>query len=137
MESGKRDEVVTIAMSKGQLSISQLHSKKKKSVEAGKVKFIPQEEILKLSSKTFNESRGQKLNIARFVEISLSAGDVEDKENGIKIFKEDWGKLHIHIASYNNFPTAAGLASSVAGLACFGNIQILSLSSFHTDVVLF
>ncbi|XP_062074250.1 uncharacterized protein LOC133778366 [Humulus lupulus] len=67
MESGKRDEVVTIAMSKGKLSISQLHSKKKKPVETGKVKFIPHEEILKLSSETFNESRGQKLNIARYL----------------------------------------------------------------------
>ncbi|XP_062113588.1 uncharacterized protein LOC133824652 isoform X2 [Humulus lupulus] len=65
-ESGKRDEAVTIAMSKGQLSISQLHSKKKKPVEIGKVKFIPHEEILKLSSETFNESRGQKLNIAHY-----------------------------------------------------------------------
>jgi hypothetical protein len=29
--------------------------------------------------------------------------------------------LHVHIASYNNFPTAAGLASSAAGFACLGN----------------
>lgn len=26
--------------------------------------------------------------------------------------------MHVHIASFNNFPTAAGLASSAAGLAC-------------------
>ncbi|XP_062080838.1 uncharacterized protein LOC133785633 [Humulus lupulus] len=70
-------------------------------------------------------------------ELCSRVGDVEDKEKGIKILKEDWGKLHIHIASYNNFPTAARLASSAAGLACFGNIQILSLSSLHIDVVLF
>lgn len=53
-------------------------------------------------------------------EIRKRARDFED-EKGIKIKKEDWGKLHVHIASYNNFPTAAGLASSAAGLACFGN----------------
>lgn len=45
---------------------------------------------------------------------------MEDKEKGIKISKADWEKLHVHIASYNNFPTAAGLASSAAGLACLG-----------------
>ncbi|KAF8391467.1 hypothetical protein HHK36_023772 [Tetracentron sinense] len=28
-----------------------------------------------------------------------------------------WEKLHVHIASDNNFPTATGLASSVAGFA--------------------
>lgn len=29
-------------------------------------------------------------------------------------------KMHVHIASENNFPTAAGLASSAAGFACLG-----------------
>jgi diphosphomevalonate decarboxylase len=55
-------------------------------------------------------------------EIRKRARDFEDDEKGIKIKKEDWGKLHVHIASYNNFPTAAGLASSAAGLACFGKV---------------
>lgn len=54
--------------------------------------------------------------------IRSHACDVYDKEKGIKIEKKDWEKLHIHIASYNNFPTAAGLASSAAGFACLGNI---------------
>lgn len=53
-------------------------------------------------------------------EIRARAQDVEDKKKGIKIKKEDWKKLSLHIASYNNFPTAAGLASSAAGLACLG-----------------
>ncbi|KAM3732947.1 hypothetical protein ACB098_11G097200 [Castanea mollissima] len=51
-------------------------------------------------------------------EIRSRACDVEDEEKGIKIAKKDWEKLHLHIASYNNFPTAAGLASSAAGFAC-------------------
>lgn len=53
-------------------------------------------------------------------EIRQRARDVENKEKGIHIRKEDWEKLHVHIASYNNFPTAAGLASSAAGFACLG-----------------
>ncbi|KAJ0455330.1 putative diphosphomevalonate decarboxylase [Helianthus annuus] len=43
-------------------------------------------------------------------EIRACAQDVEDKKKGIKIKKEDWQKLHLHIASYNNFPAADGLA---------------------------
>lgn len=51
-------------------------------------------------------------------EIRARASDVEDKKKGIKITKKDWENLHLHISSYNNFPTAAGLASSAAGFAC-------------------
>lgn len=51
-------------------------------------------------------------------ELRSLANDVEEEEKGIKILKKDWEKLHVHIVSYNNFPTAAGLASSAAGLAC-------------------
>lgn len=34
--------------------------------------------------------------------------------------KRDMLNLFVHIASENNFPTAAGLASSAAGYACLG-----------------
>lgn len=51
-------------------------------------------------------------------EIRARASDVEDEKKGIKITKKDWENLHLHISSYNNFPTAAGLASSAAGFAC-------------------
>lgn len=51
-------------------------------------------------------------------EIRSRANDVEDKEKGIKVTKNEWENLHVHIDSCNNFPTAAGLASSAAGFAC-------------------
>lgn len=42
----------------------------------------------------------------------------------LKQLKKRAGKenVGIHIASVNNFPTAAGLASSAAGLACLGEV---------------
>lgn len=36
------------------------------------------------------------------------------------VAKKDWIDYRLHIISENNFPTAAGLASSASGLACFG-----------------
>lgn len=58
---------------------------------------------------------------------------MEDKEKGIKIAKADWEKLHVQIVSYNNFPTAAGLASAAAGLACLGNLTIPSTFSYSYE----
>ncbi|CAA7052100.1 unnamed protein product [Microthlaspi erraticum] len=69
-----------------------------------------------LNGKEISLSGSRYQNCLR--EIRSRGDDVEDKAKGIKIAKKDWEKLHLHIASYNNFPTAAGLASSAAGFAC-------------------
>ncbi|KAK4756104.1 hypothetical protein SAY87_009861 [Trapa incisa] len=69
-----------------------------------------------LNGKEISLSGGRYQNCLR--EIRARAEDFEDNERGIKIAKQDWQKLRVHIASYNNFPTAAGLASSAAGFAC-------------------
>nr|AAM65192.1 diphosphomevalonate decarboxylase-like protein [Arabidopsis thaliana] len=69
-----------------------------------------------LNGKEISLSGSRYQNCLR--EIRGRAGDVEDMEKGIKIRKKDWEKLNLHIASHNNFPTAAGLASSAAGFAC-------------------
>ncbi|KAL7540288.1 hypothetical protein ACHAXR_010003 [Thalassiosira sp. AJA248-18] len=45
------------------------------------------------------------------------ATDKIDTNKQVIVSKGDWKGMHIHIASYNTFPTAAGLASSAAGYA--------------------
>lgn len=69
-------------------------------------------------------------------EIRSRANDVEDKEKGIKIAKKDWEKLHVYIDSYNNFPTAAGLASSAAGFAClvFALANLMNVKEDHSQL---
>lgn len=69
-----------------------------------------------LNGKEISLSGGRFQSCLR--ETRSRASDVIDEKKGIKITKEEWKNLHLHIASYNNFPTAAGLASSAAGLAC-------------------
>jgi diphosphomevalonate decarboxylase len=45
------------------------------------------------------------------------ASDKLDDDGNVIVSKEDWKDMPVHIASYNTFPTAAGLASSAAGYA--------------------
>ncbi|KAK9282907.1 hypothetical protein L1049_011132 [Liquidambar formosana] len=84
-----------------------------------------------LNGKEISLSGGRFQSCLR--EIRCRAGDVEDEKKGIKIAKKDWEKLHVHIASYNNFPTAAGLASSAAGLAClvFSLAKLMNVKEDH------
>jgi diphosphomevalonate decarboxylase len=46
------------------------------------------------------------------------AGDYKSKEGAVLITSQQWKEYKFHIISVNNFPTAAGLASSAAGYAC-------------------
>lgn len=41
-------------------------------------------------------------------------------------YDEEILNWHVHICSVNNFPTAAGLASSAAGYACLGELITMS-----------
>lgn len=53
-------------------------------------------------------------------EIRALAETVTAEDGSIAIQKEEWSSVHFHIVSQNNFPTAAGMASSAAGYSCLG-----------------
>ncbi|CAM9943281.1 unnamed protein product, partial [Phaeothamnion confervicola] len=49
---------------------------------------------------------------------ALASNRVDEMTGEVLVEASDWGLYKVHIASRNTFPTAAGLASSAAGLAC-------------------
>ncbi len=50
---------------------------------------------------------------------ALATDKIDPATNQVLVAKSDWADMHVYIASYNTFPTAAGLASSAAGLSLF------------------
>jgi len=47
----------------------------------------------------------------------LASDRINPTTGEVEVSKEEWKAMHVHVASYNTFPTAAGLASSAAGYA--------------------
>lgn len=47
----------------------------------------------------------------------LACDRINPTTGEVEVSKEEWKDMHVHVASYNTFPTAAGLASSAAGYA--------------------
>lgn len=111
---GKRDEVLILPINES-ISVT-LDPDHLSATTTVAVSPSFEQDRMWLNGKEISLSGGRYQNCLR--EIRARAGDVEDEKKGIRIKKEDWQKLHLHIASHNNFPTAAGLASSAAGFAC-------------------
>lgn len=61
---------------------------------------------------------------------------VSDAKRGIEWTAEQVASLPVHIVSRNNFPTAAGLASSASGYAClvFALAQLFNVEGDVSDV---
>ncbi len=61
-------------------------------------------------------------------QLRARAGDVRDEKGNVVVEADTLRKFGIHIVSENNFPTAAGLASSASGFATLGKALATSLT---------
>ena len=60
--------------------------------------------------------------LAVFREVRARAGDRVDPTTGeVAVKAADWASMRVYVVSANNFPTAAGLASSAAGYAALAH----------------
>ncbi len=67
---------------------------------------------------TEEDVQSNKRVVAVLREIRARAGTYKDAATGqTLVTKDEWKDMHVHVVSKNNFPTAAGLASSAAGYA--------------------
>jgi diphosphomevalonate decarboxylase len=69
-----------------------------------------------------NERREESMDAKRLQnclrELRKRASDKVNEKGEVIVKKEEWEQYKLHIVSENNFPTAAGLASSASGFAC-------------------
>jgi len=111
---GKRDEVLNLPLNSSLSgTLNQDDMKTVTTVTASK-KFTEDELWLNGKKENIKNERIQKV----FREIRSRAGDYKDAHGNTLIPKSEWANYHVHIVSTNNFPTAAGLASSASGYCC-------------------
>lgn len=113
---GKRDEKAILPVNSSLSgTIDQGAMRSKTTIVASK-SFA--EDSMTLNGKDENMAGSKRLN-AVLVELRKRAGDFLSEDGKVLIKKEDWAQYKIKVTSENNFPTAAGLASSASGFACF------------------
>ena len=82
-------------------------------------------------SKTFSADRIWLNGIEENIQNPRLANCLKEIRNKAQVSDEE----HFHICSENNFPTAAGLASSAAGYACLGKFTVVAIGKYTSAVL--
>jgi len=111
---GKRDESLILPINSSLSATIDQGSMKSNTLIIANKSFTSHSLILNNKEEKIN-SRLQAVIKA----LQSRANDFIDSNGNKIISSNDWKDYHLKIISVNNFPTAAGLASSAAGYACF------------------
>lgn len=69
-----------------------------------------------LNDKPVDMNKGRTKTVISLLQ--QRAQDFKDENGAVVISRDEWPSYRLRIVSHNNFPTAAGLASSASGFAC-------------------
>eukprot|EP00461_Guttulinopsis_vulgaris_P003208 UN03209 len=113
---GKRDENLILPINSSLSGTIDQESMRSKTTIIASKEFA--EDSMTLNGKDEKFKQSKRLN-AVYEAVRARAEDYVDENGKVLIKKEEWADYKIKVISENNFPTAAGLASSASGLACF------------------
>lgn len=113
---GKRDEKLILPINSSLSGTIHQDTMRSKTTVVASKSF--ETDTMTLNGKDEPLTKSARLN-AVYTIIRNRATDLKDAEGNVLIAAQDWQNYKIRVESENNFPTAAGLASSASGLACF------------------
>eukprot|EP00455_Lapot_gusevi_P052481 TRINITY_DN798_c0_g2_i2.p1 TRINITY_DN798_c0_g2~~TRINITY_DN798_c0_g2_i2.p1 ORF type:complete len:406 (+),score=77.06 TRINITY_DN798_c0_g2_i2:64-1281(+) len=113
---GKRDEKLILPLNSSLSGTLDVGSMRSETTIIASRQFEQDQMFLNGKEENLQTNRRFCAVIRQFQNL---AQDYKDPSTGnVLISKEDWPSYHLRILSFNNFPTAAGLASSASGFAC-------------------
>ncbi len=112
---GKRDEQLVLPVNSSLSLTLHMDSLRSRSTIAASTEFKADTMVLNGQEVPIAENK----RLSKVIQVMRErAEDLVSKEGKLLVKKENWHLYKLRIESENNFPTAAGLASSASGFAC-------------------
>jgi len=111
---GKRDEKLVLPINSSLSGTIDKGSMMSQTTITASKSFAKNEMFL--NDKPVDMNKGRTKTVISLLQ--QKAQDFKDGQGNVLIRKNEWPEYRLRIVSHNNFPTAAGLASSASGFAC-------------------
>ncbi|MES1908768.1 MAG: hypothetical protein MHM6MM_001642 [Cercozoa sp. M6MM] len=126
---GKRDKSLILPTNSSFSATLHMDALKSQTTVIASKEFS--EDSMQLNDKSVNVSANKRL-VTVINTVRAKAQDFCDEDGKVLIPASAWPEYKLRIVSHNNFPTAAGLASSASGYACLARALT---SLFGVDAV--